>query len=121
MKRLVYNGAKFAFVDTADLSAPRLMDLPRSPQKAAYGDRGMPHRLRSLKPVSSTGNGYKPGLLVDLGSDQCRYVLESGLMCGAKGYPYCEHHHALCYTGKVAWRSVRMKRVAAGHNVVWPR
>lgn len=121
MKRLVYNGSRFDLVECGDTAPPQLMALPRAPQKAAYGHRGMPYRLRSLKPVSSTGNGYKPGPLLDLGPDQCRYTIAPGIMCGANGYPYCEHHHALCYTGKVAWRSVRMKRVAAGESVGWAK
>jgi hypothetical protein len=114
MKRLVYNGTRFAFVETADTVPPPAGDMPRRPQKAAYGHRGLPYRLRDLKPITSGGNGYKPGKLVDLGPDQCRYDIRDGIMCGAKGYPYCEHHHAICHTGKFAWDSERSKRIAAG-------
>jgi hypothetical protein len=120
MKKLIYNGTRFAFVETVEPVAPRLMDMPRAPQKAAYGHRGLPYRLRDFRPVGD-GNGYRSGPLIDLGPDQCRYTIRDGIMCGAKGYPYCEHHHAICHTGKVAWASVRMKRIAAGESEGWAK
>jgi hypothetical protein len=40
---------------------------------------------------------YKPGKIIDLGEDQCRWVLnEDHLMCGAQkrdGSSYCAKHH----------------------------
>lgn len=113
MKRLVYNGTRFAFIDTPDIPAPQLLATPRAPQRAAFGHRGMPYRLREFRPIGN-GNGYRPGPLIDLGPDQCRYSIREGVMCGAKGYPYCEHHHGVCHTGKVAWNSARMKGLANG-------
>lgn len=41
-------------------------------------------------------------LLVEAREDQCRYPLgepsHNMLVCGAPGYPYCEHHRAICWT-----------------------
>lgn len=91
-KRLVYNGKAFAFVETSDPVAPAVGQAPRAPQKAAYGHRGMPHRLRHLKPISTAGNGYRPGPLLDLGPDQCRYTIHGTTMCGAK----CGRHPSWC-------------------------
>jgi len=91
MKRLVFNGKQFEMRETAD--PPRYREeLPRKPQRLR--PRGeLPARLDGFKPINAAGNGYKPGKLVDLGDDQCRWTLPSGLMCGAKcRYPYCEGH-----------------------------
>lgn len=121
-RRLVYTGKRFEFVETSETVAPVLADLPRKPQKAAYGHRGLPYRLRDLKPVSEGGNGYRPGPLLDLGPDQCRYEIRPGIMCGGKGYPWCDCHRAVCYTGKVAWTSRRAKGLGNGtHKEGWAR
>lgn len=91
-KRLVFNGKGFAFVETADLAAHVVGQQPRAPQKAAYGHRGMPHRLRNLKPFNTGGNGYRPGPLLELGPDQCRFTIHGSTMCGAK----CVSHPSWC-------------------------
>lgn len=94
-KRLVFNGKAFAFVETADGAAPAVGQVPRLPQKAAYGHRGLPHRLRDMRMVSNKGNGYRPGPLLDLGLDQCRYTIAGKTMCGAKcasGKSWCDEH-----------------------------
>lgn len=91
MKRLIYNGTRFAFVETADPPLPH-EELPRRPATASR----LPKKrtLRRLAPMKleSVPNGYKAGHLLDLGHDQCRFTLANGLMCGAKGFPWCEHH-----------------------------
>lgn len=44
-------------------------------------------------PQSKEGNNYKPGSLLELGGDQCRYTINAhGLMCGKRGFPWCETH-----------------------------
>ena len=100
MKRLVYNGKAFEFRDAPD-PARYEEAKPRRPQKAAFGHRGMPYRLRDFQPLSSDGNGYRPGPLVELGPDQCRWTLRDGLMCGARcKYPYCEDHARQAHGGR---------------------
>lgn len=111
-KRLVYNGKSFGFVETADAVPPPVGQQPRLPQKAAYGHRGMPHRLRNMRMVSTAGNSYRPGALLDLGLDQCRYTIHGKTMCGAKcvsGTSWCEEHARVVSRGKIAFDSVRMR------------
>ena len=94
MQRLVYNGKRFAFVETADPPKPQ-EELPRRPATASR----LPKKrtLRRLVPFRLDGvpNGYRPGHLLELGHDQCRYTLPDGLMCGARGFPWCPHHAAV--------------------------
>ena len=92
MKRLVFNGKTHEFRETADLTVPVVEQVPRQPQRATFRREGLPHRLREFRPISDVGNGYKPGKLVDLGPDQCRYIMADGNMCGARGYSYCPVH-----------------------------
>lgn len=109
-KRLVYNGKTFAFVDVPDSIAPAVGQSPRAPQKAAYGHRGMPHRLRNMKLVSTAGNGYRPGQLLDLGPDQCRFTIHGKTMCGAKcgSHPsWCDEHRQL--VSRESYRAHTMK------------
>lgn len=115
MKRLIYNGKIFVFVETFDREAPALGDKPRMPQKASVRPRIRSERLARLKMVDDRGNGYRPGTLLDLAPDQCRFTIRGKTMCGAKcgGHPsYCDHHAAVCQRGRVAWDSVRMKEMA---------
>jgi hypothetical protein len=92
MRNLVFTGRKFEFIESPD-PEPFTEPKPRRPQRAAFGHRGMPHRMATFKPISDTGNGYKPGKLIDLGPDQCRWTIAEGVMCGKKcRYPYCEGH-----------------------------
>jgi len=97
MKRLVYQGAAkgFQFVETAETPAV-VADQPRGTQRVRLWVR--PMRMDHFKPVSMKGNGYRPGKLLDLGPDQCRYTLDDGNMCGRKGFPWCPHHHRLTHT-----------------------
>lgn len=92
MKRLVFNGKTHEFRETADLAVPVVEQVPRQPQRATFRREGQPYRLRDFQPIGDGGNGYQPGKLVELGADQCRYTLVNGLMCGARGYPYCPVH-----------------------------
>lgn len=111
MKKLVYNGKAFAFVETSEPTPPIVGDRPRAPQKAAYGHRGMPYRLRNLRPISTGGNGYRPGPLLELGPDQCRYTIHGKTMCGAKctSHPsWCDEHTRI--VSRESYRSHTMNR-----------
>lgn len=91
--RLVFTGKRFEFRETKDASPPPTGDMPKMPQRRNL----KPARLDGFKPLWSSGNGYRPGKLIDLGHDQCRFTLASGLMCGAKGAPWCPDHRAVVY------------------------
>lgn len=116
MKRLIYTGKRFELVECGKDDAESLTAKPRAPQKAAFGHRGIPYRLRDFRPISAAGNGYRPGSLLDLGPDQCRYTLKTGKMCGAKiggRHPsYCDEHHAVCCRGRITWGSKRHNELA---------
>ena len=91
MKRLISFGKGFQFVgDTSQEPAPSVMDLPKLPQPVR---RIKPERMSIFRPLKD-GNGYRPGPLLDLGLDQCRYTVRDTTMCGAKvgRGSYCEHH-----------------------------
>lgn len=114
MRRLVFNGKAFAFVDGPDPVAPQLLDVPRRPQKVRTV---RPERLTVLRPMHNRGNGYRPGPLLDLGPDQCRYTIRDGVMCGAKcgRHPsWCDHHAAVCFAGQITWNSKQWNRLAGG-------
>lgn len=115
MKRLVFNGKAFAFVETFDPVAPPVGDVPKNPQKVKLR-RVRPERLALMKPITNDGNGYRPGPLIDLGPDQCRYTLKGKTMCGAKcgsHSSWCEAHAAVVFRGIHAFDSVRMKEIEA--------
>lgn len=91
MKRLISYGKGFQFVgDTSQDPAPDVGELPRLPQPVR---RIKPERMAQFRPMKD-GNGYRPGPLLDLGSDQCKYTVRDTTMCGAKvgRGSYCEHH-----------------------------
>jgi hypothetical protein len=55
---------------------------------------------RAQKPATRLHNGYKPGPLVELGLDQCKYTIHGDTMCGCKTMPHaswCEAHRAIVY------------------------
>lgn len=92
-RNLVYTGKRFEFRD-GHAPQPPSEAVPRVTQRACR-HFGLPHRLRDFRPVSMAGNGYRPGVLIELGPDQCRWPMQDGTMCGAKAvYPYCEAHAA---------------------------
>jgi hypothetical protein len=80
------------FIDTTEAK-------PRIRQKLAgvlYAKRN--REARDL----SQGNGYKPGKLMDLAADQCRYIAGNDLvMCGQKTHrrDMCEAHYKMCWGG----------------------
>lgn len=92
--RLVFTGRRFEFRAAPDAVAPVPGDMPVVPQIRRHRP---PPRLDGFKPLRSGGNGYRPGKLVDLGHDQCRFTLASGLMCGAKGAPWCGEHRRVVF------------------------
>jgi hypothetical protein len=71
-------------------------DLPAKPQKARVIKRV---HLSIIPALKAQGTGYRPGKLLDLAHDQCRYTVHGTTMCGAKvvGGSYCEVHRAICY------------------------
>lgn len=81
MKRLVFTGKAFIFRETADVAAPQ-QPRPATPQRRRL--TYVPNRMADFRPISSTGNGYKPGKLLDLGKDQCRFSIRDKVMCGAR-------------------------------------
>lgn len=91
--RLVFTGKQFEFRETKDATQPPSGDMPKLPQRRNL----KPARLDGFKPLRTGGNGYRPGKLLELGHDQCRFTLASGLMCGAKGAPWCPDHRAVVY------------------------
>ena len=91
--RLVFTGKQFEFRETKDATQPPSGDMPKLPQRRNL----KPARLDGFKPLRSSGNGYRPGKLLDLGPDQCRFTLSTGLMCGAKGAPWCQDHRAVVF------------------------
>jgi hypothetical protein len=59
---------------------------------------------RQVERLQCAHTGYKPGKLLDLGPDQCRFIAgEERIMCGAKtiksqtSSSYCEHHLSIMY------------------------
>ena len=97
MKRLITFGKGFEFVgDNTQEPPPSLGDMPKLPQPVR---RIKSERMAKFRPMSGGGNGYRPGPLMDLGRDQCRFSLESGLFCGVKVVKgaWCADHYAVVY------------------------
>ena len=97
MKRLITFGKGFEFVgDNTPSTAPTIGDAPKIPQKV----RTIRREYMSVVPALKTKhNGYRPGRLLDLCTDQCRFSLESGLFCGVKvvNGAWCGDHDAIVY------------------------
>lgn len=111
VKRLVYNGKQFVFVETSAYGPPSIGATPRKPQKAHGRPRIISERMADFRPLK-VHSGYRPAPLLDLGPDQCRYTIRDTIMCGNKcegGSSWCSDHAAVCYRGRVAWDSVRMQ------------
>lgn len=102
MKRLISFGKGFQFVgDTSQEPAPTMGDLPKLPQPVR---RIKSERMSIFRPMKD-GNGYRPGPLLDLGSDQCKFTVRDTTMCGAKvagRASYCEHHAFIARWGSRA-------------------
>jgi len=97
MKRLITFGKGFEFVgDNSQEPPPMLGDMPKLPQPVR---RIKSERMAKFRPMSGGGNGYRPGPLMDLGRDQCRFTVRDKMMCGAKVWrgAYCEQHHAIAH------------------------
>lgn len=75
---------------------PQLGDIPKRLQAASSNARVY---RAVFGPLRTTGNGYRPGPLLDMAADQCRFTVHGTTMCGAKvaGGSYCEVHRAVCY------------------------
>lgn len=98
MRQLVCTGKTYELRgDDEPVPTPMLGDLPPEPQKVRLIKR---EHLSIVKPIRSAGNGYKPGLLLDLGHDQCRFTIEGKTMCGAatvKDKSWCAKHLPIVY------------------------
>lgn len=81
MQRLIFNGQNFIFRETADVTAPQ-QARPVTPQRRRL--TYIPNRMADFRPISTKGNGYKPGKLLELGADQCRFTIRDKVMCGAR-------------------------------------
>jgi len=98
MKCLVFTGKHFEF-RPEEKSEPvsQLGDMPKRPQAASSNARVY---RAVLGPLRTTGNGYRPGPVLDMAADQCRFTVHGTTMCGAKiagESSYCEVHRAVCY------------------------
>lgn len=98
MKRLISFGNGFQFVgDTSQEPAPTVGDLPRLPQKVRNIRRVYPS---IVAPMLTKHNGYRPERLIDLCTDQCRFCVADGIMCGLKvvsGKSWCAAHDAIVH------------------------
>jgi len=92
MKRLVFTGKSYGFYgdDEPDQIAV-IGDMPKRPQKVRLVKR---ENLSIVPKMRTKHNGYRPGTILDLCTDQCRFSLESGLFCGVKVVKgsYCSSH-----------------------------
>jgi hypothetical protein len=81
--------------DDEPVAAPTFGDMPRIPQRV----RQIKREFMSIVPkVRTRGTGYKPGLLIELAHDQCKYTLEGQTMCGAR---VVNRHCSWCAEHKV--------------------
>ena len=99
MKRLISFGKGFQFVgDTSQDPPPTVGELPKQPQPVR---RIKSERMSIFRPMKD-GNGYRPGPLIDLCTDQCRFSLPGGLMCGLKvvNGAWCGFHLPVVYPAR---------------------
>lgn len=102
MRRLVFNGTAFEFRGEVDGAAPvgaKVADAERR-SIGHYQRRQIERRERMMKRIcdaAPTVVSYRPGPLLEMRRDQCRYCLPSGKFCGSKGYPWCDEHRAVVY------------------------
>jgi GcrA cell cycle regulator len=79
------------------------VDAPRLPQKLKLGIMYARRNGSMARDFDKAHTNYKPGFLLELGGDQCRYPIsdENYLMCGAKAEgSYCQHHHKISVRAK---------------------
>jgi len=77
----------------ASLAHPRVHQALRLKRRVLFD-------TRLGKPATRAHNGYNPGVLTELGADQCRYTIHGETMCGCKTIPHtswCEAHRAIVY------------------------
>lgn len=92
MKRLVFTGKHFEFrPDEKPDPVPQLGDMPKRKQIAGSNARVYRAVLGAKK---TKAKEYRPGPLLSLADDQCRFTVHGTTMCGAKvgRGSYCEHH-----------------------------
>lgn len=88
-----------AYVDRGYSRRSHYRDAPDKPKpepepepRTAVQSRlpGKPRTARGIRewgPLPRVHTGYKPGRLIDLGLDQCRFTIRDRVMCGAKVHP----------------------------------
>ncbi len=91
MKRLVFTGKRFEFrpYEQPD-PITQLGDVPRRKQIAGSNARV----YRAVLGPKTRATEYRPGPLLSLADDQCKFTVQDKTMCGAKisHKSYCEHH-----------------------------
>ena len=72
-------------------------DTPKQPQKV----RQIKREYMSIVPAIRTKhNGYRPGKIIDICTDQCRFSVSDGIFCGVKvlnGKSWCAEHYAIVH------------------------
>lgn len=104
MKRLVFTGKRFEFrPEEKPDPVPQLGDMPKRKQIAGSNARVYRAVLGARK---TRGTDYRPGPLLTLADDQCRFFISDKLMCGEKTShitsSWCEAHHSIAYGRKSA-------------------
>lgn len=98
MSNLVWTGKAYELRgDDKPVPVSQPGDTPKRPQKV----RQIRREYMSIIPTIRTKhNGYRPGKLIDLCTDQCRYSVADGIMCGVKvvsGKSWCVGHNAIVH------------------------
>lgn len=92
--RLVHDG-KGRVLQFEDVAKPApYSDGPRHNGFKLNATKFRARREAMVLPRVTAGNGYKPGPLLELGYDQCRFIIndENSTMCGKVGFPWCAGH-----------------------------
>ena len=97
MKQLVFDGSQYVFRgDDKPMPVPQPGDMPKISQRVRTVKR---EYMALVKPIRAAGNGYRPGVLLDLAHDQCRFTTHGRTMCGAKvaraGGSWCARHRQI--------------------------
>lgn len=98
--RLVHDGSGGV---VAYAESDRPLPLSEGPPKPLFKIKlkGTSVVNRSAVGAVKNGTNYQAGFLYQLGTDQCRYTIndETGMMCGAEGFPWCKTHKRVVYRG----------------------
>lgn len=100
MSNLVFTGKAYELRgDDEPVAIRQPGDMPKLPQKVRQIRRVYPS---IVAPMRTKHNGYRPGKLIDLCTDQCRFSVADGIMCGVKVShgAWCAHHLAVVYPAR---------------------